>query len=78
MKKTREVTDEGDLDLAARAAWHSRIGGYTQSDIARRLGVSRAREHRLIALARDSGLVKVFVEGEPASARAVDLREFGT
>jgi len=56
---------EQDLGLAARAAWLSYIGGHTQSEIAARLQVSPAKAHRLIALALDQGLVKVFVEGAP-------------
>jgi len=72
--------DDGDLDLATRAAWLSYIGGYTQGDIADRLGVSRAKAHRLIALAQDRGLVKVFIEGEPAECIACEealVRRFG-
>jgi len=72
--------DDGDLDLATRAAWLSYIGGYTQGDIAERLGVSRAKAHRLIALAQDRGLVKVFIEGEPAECIACEealVRRFG-
>ncbi len=72
--------DDGDLNLATRAAWLSYIGGYTQSDIAKRLGVSRAKAHRLIAQAHDNGLVKVFIEGEPADCIAYEeglVRRFG-
>jgi len=72
--------DDGDLDLATRAAWLSYIGGYTQGDIARRLDVSRAKAHRLIALAHDRGLVKVFIEGAPAECIAFEevlVRRFG-
>ncbi len=73
-------SDDGDLNLATRAAWLSYIGGYTQSDIAKRLGVSRAKAHRLIALAQDQGLVKVFIEGAPAECIAYEetlVRQFG-
>jgi len=74
------IPDDGDLDLATRAAWLSHIGGYTQGEIARRLGVSPAKAHRLIALAHDRGLVKVFIEGEPAECIAYEellVRRFG-
>ena len=70
MKNSGKRADDGDLDLATRAAWLSFIGGYTQSEIARRLSVSPAKAHRLIALAQDRGLVKVFVEGAPAECIA--------
>ena len=81
MKKIREITDKGDPNLATRAAWLSFTGGYTQRDIARRLGVSRAKAHRLFALARDNGLARVFVEGEPAECIACEealVRRFRT
>ena len=80
MKKSTKNSDDGDLDLATRAAWLSFIGGYTQSEIARRLSVSPAKAHRLIALAQDRGLVKVFIEGAPAECIAHEealVRHFG-
>ncbi|TCS63974.1 sugar-binding transcriptional regulator [Varunaivibrio sulfuroxidans] len=54
-----------DESLAARAAWLSYIGGYTQGEIARRLDVSSAKAHRLIGQAHKAGLVRVFIEGAP-------------
>lgn len=80
MKSGKNTPDDGDLDLATRAAWLSFIGGYTQSEIARRLHVSPAKAHRLIALAQDRGLVKVFIEGAPAECIAHEealVRRFG-
>ncbi len=80
MKKSTKPTDDSDLDLATRAAWLSFIGGYTQSEIARRLSVSPAKAHRLIALAQNRGLVKVFIEGAPAECIALEevlVRQFG-
>jgi DNA-binding transcriptional regulator LsrR (DeoR family) len=80
VKKSTKTSDDSDLDLATRAAWLSFIGGYTQSEIARRLSVSPAKAHRLIALAQDRGLVKVFIEGAPAECIAheeVLVRHFG-
>ena len=80
MKKSTNTSDDSDLDLATRAAWLSFIGGYTQSEIARRLSVSPAKAHRLIALAQDRGLVKVFIEGAPAECIAHEealVRHFG-
>ncbi|HKJ94462.1 MAG TPA: sugar-binding transcriptional regulator [Gammaproteobacteria bacterium] len=55
-----------DRDLAVRAAWLSYVGGHTQAEIAQMLGLSRMKVHRLIATAIDEGVVKVFIEGEPA------------
>lgn len=65
---------DGDLSLAARAAWLSYVGGYTQQEIAERLGLSRVKANRLIALARQEGLVRVFIDGTPAECVALEDR----
>jgi DNA-binding transcriptional regulator LsrR (DeoR family) len=63
-----------DRSLAARAAWLSFIGGYTQEEIARKLGLSRVKITRLIAEATEAGLVRVFVEGTAAECVALEDR----
>lgn len=68
------ASNHPERDLAARAAWLSYVGGYTQSEIAERLQVSRAKAHRLVALAHQLHLVKVFIEGEPAACAALEDR----
>ena len=73
-------TSDVDLSLAIRAAWLSYIGGHTQGQIAERLNISQAKVHRLIAEALSRGLVKVFVQGEPADCLALEdalCRQFG-
>lgn len=73
-------SQQSDLDLAIRCAWLSYVGGYTQAEIAARLGVSRVKVHRLIAAAHDAGAVKVFIEGEPAELIALEdalMKRFG-
>mgnify|MGYP000070599239 FL=1 len=72
-KHSKQHVDEQQLDLATRAAWLSFIGGYTQSEVAKRLDVSPVKAHRLIQLAQQQGMVKIFIEGEPA--RCVALEE---
>jgi DNA-binding transcriptional regulator LsrR (DeoR family) len=77
--KPFEASDE-DHSLAIRAAWLSYIGGHTQGQIADRLNISQAKVHRLIAEALSRGLVKVFVQGEPADCLALEdalTRQFG-
>ena len=49
-----------DRSLAARAAWLSFIGGYTQEEIAQKLGLSRVKINRLIAEATEAGLVRAY------------------
>ncbi|MGI9434425.1 MAG: sugar-binding transcriptional regulator [Geminicoccaceae bacterium] len=71
---------ESETDLAVRAAWLSYVGGYTQEQIAQRLGVSRVKVHRLSALAQDLGFVKVSIEHELASTVALEnqlIEHFG-
>ncbi|MBZ5488115.1 sugar-binding transcriptional regulator [Halomonas aquamarina] len=50
------------LDQAARAAWMSYVGGLTQDEIAAQLGVSRPGVQRLLALARQEGMIKVHID----------------
>ena len=82
-KKFQEETIRAaspEASLATRAAWLSFVGGYTQGQIAERLGVSAVKVHRLIAQARQLGLIKVFVEGAPAECIEAEdrlVRSFG-
>lgn len=50
------------LDDAARAGWLYYVGGRTQDEIAKTLGVSRQRAQRLVARAVSDGLVRVNIE----------------
>ena len=70
--RERDLLADIELGLATRAAWLSYVGGYTQEEIARRLGVSRVKVNRLIALAQRSGRVHVFVEGTAAECTALE------
>ncbi|MEQ9689554.1 sugar-binding transcriptional regulator [Bauldia litoralis] len=63
MTTDRPVGD-ADLSLAIRAAWLHYVGGLTQANVAKRLGVPSVKAHRLIARAVAVGAVKVSVEGD--------------
>lgn len=63
---------DAEQSLSIRAAWLAYVGGYTQEQIAERLGVSRIKAQRVIASATQSGLVKFFVEGVPAECMALE------
>ncbi|MCE8002756.1 sugar-binding transcriptional regulator [Billgrantia ethanolica] len=68
------------LDQAARAAWLSYVGGRTQDEIASQLGVSRPGVQRLLALARQEGLVKVHIDHPLANCMVMSdaiLKRFG-
>ncbi|CAH1658006.1 MULTISPECIES: sugar-binding domain-containing protein [unclassified Chelatococcus] len=51
--------EESRLQLATRVAWMYFIEGLKQEDIAVALGISRMRVNRLLAAARDEGLVRI-------------------
>lgn len=53
-----------DQSLAVRAAWLHYIGGLTQSAVAKKLGLTSVKAHRLIAKAVADGLVKVSIDGD--------------
>ena len=52
-------TDPSSQDEAARAGWLYYVGGLTQDQIARELGVSRQRAQRLVSRAMADGLIHV-------------------
>ena len=54
----------GEDSNAVRAAWLHYAGGLTQAEVARRLGLSNLKAHRLITKANQEGLVKIFIDGD--------------
>jgi DNA-binding transcriptional regulator LsrR (DeoR family) len=67
-------------DEAARAGWLYYVGGLTQDQIAQELGVSRQRAQRLVARARDEGLIHIRLEHPLAACLALEaalIRRFG-
>ncbi|MCO5063313.1 MAG: sugar-binding transcriptional regulator [Rhizobiaceae bacterium] len=60
--------------MAARAAWMHYAGGMTQSEVAKRLGLTGLKAHRLITRANQEGLVKVFVDGDVAECVELENR----
>ena len=62
-----------DEQLATRAAWLYFVAGLTQAQIGKKLGLNRTRVNRLLAQARDQGLVQINITGRLASC--VDLEE---
>ncbi|MFK8034294.1 MAG: sugar-binding transcriptional regulator [Hyphomicrobiales bacterium] len=63
---------DGDASLAIRAAWLHYVGGLTQADVAKRLGVTNVKAHRLITRANQDGAVKVTIDGEIAECVALE------
>ncbi len=58
------ILRDDETSMATRAAWLHYAGGLTQSEVARRLGLSSLKAHRLIMKANQEGLVKVYIDGE--------------
>ncbi len=71
LHQTAPQVDE-EAALAARAAWLHFAGGLTQGEVAELLGVQSTKAHRLIARARNDGLIRVFVEGPIAGCIALE------
>ena len=70
---TLNLAHEPDAAILARAAWLYHVGGMTQEEVARRLGVHRTRVVRLLGEARDRGLVSVTINHD--SVRDLDLED---
>lgn len=67
IQKTVAAPADSNVDLAARAAWLSYIGGLNQAQIAARLGVSKIKVHRLINMAQKLGMIKAHVDNVPTA-----------
>jgi DNA-binding transcriptional regulator LsrR (DeoR family) len=63
---------DDDASMATRAAWLHYAGGMTQSEVAKRLGLTSLKAHRLITKANQEGLVKVFIDGDVAECVALE------
>ena len=69
---TLDLAHEADADLMVRAAWLYHVGGMTQEEVARRLGLHRSRVVRLLGEARERGLVSVTINHETVRDLAVE------
>ena len=74
------MADEGEEQLRTRIAWLYHVEGLTQAQIARRLGQNRVKVLRMLADAREDGLVQVRINARltdcVAAERALE-RRFG-
>lgn len=61
-------------DSMVRAAWLYYVEGLTQEAIANAMRVSRAKVIRLLAAARDSGIVRIRIDGEGGEQIALEQR----
>ena len=61
-------------DLGVRVAWLYYVEGLTQAQIARALAVSRAKVIRLLAAARESGVVRIRIDAKGSEQIALERR----
>jgi len=66
--------EETSLDQAARAAWLYYVGGQTQEQVARELGISRQRAQRLVSRAVAEGLIHFRLEHKLADCLELEAR----
>lgn len=64
---------ENEESLAVRAAWLHYVGGFTQSAVAKRLGIPSVKAHRLITRAVAEGVVKVSIDGVIAECANLEV-----
>lgn len=65
---------DDDQSLSVRAAWLHYVGGLRQAEVAKHLGVTNVKAHRLITRANKDGIVKVTIDGEIAECVALELK----
>jgi DNA-binding transcriptional regulator LsrR (DeoR family) len=68
------VAIDRDEQMATRAAWLYFVGGLTQAQVGKRLGINRIRVNRLLAQARDQGLVQIRITGRLADCVELEAR----
>lgn len=70
---TLNLAHEADGAIMVRAAWLYHVGGLTQEEVARRLGVHRTRVVRLLSDARERGLVSITINHD--AVRDLDVED---
>jgi DNA-binding transcriptional regulator LsrR (DeoR family) len=58
---------DAEQQVLTRAAWLYFVAGHTQSQIGRALGITRVRVNRLLAQAREEGVVQINISGRLAN-----------
>ncbi len=70
---TLSLAHEPDAAIMVRAAWLYHVGGLTQEEVGRRLGLHRTRVVRLLSEARERGLVSVTINHD--ATRDLDIED---
>lgn len=72
--KPAPSSTERDESLALRAAWLHYVGGLTQAEVAKRLGLPSVKTHRMIARVVAEGAVKVSIDGDIMACISLENR----
>lgn len=70
---SQSTNHDEELSLSTRAAWLHYGGGLSQTDVAKRLGITKIKAHRLIGRANQDGIVKISFDGEIAECAALEM-----
>ena len=74
MDAVSDDTRQRTLDLEVRAAWFYYVEGLTQEQTAQQMNISRARVIRLLAAARDGGVVRIRIDPRGSAQVALERR----
>ncbi|MER8387690.1 sugar-binding transcriptional regulator [Mesorhizobium sp. M0166] len=71
---TSSVTADREEGLLVRAAWLAYVGDLTQAQIAKSLGLTRLRVNRMLAHARQRGIVQIRINSKVANCIELEHR----
>lgn len=66
------AADWREAQIQTRAAWYYYVGGFTQQEIADRLGLTRLRVNKIVGQARADGLVRIEIKMPFANCVALE------
>jgi DNA-binding transcriptional regulator LsrR (DeoR family) len=72
--KSGAASRDHESSLAMRAAWLHYAGGLTQAEVAKRLGLTSLKAHRLITKANHDGLIRVVIDGDVSECVELEHR----
>jgi DNA-binding transcriptional regulator LsrR (DeoR family) len=72
--RTMDEAPDGAAQQRTRIAWLYYVEGQTQKQIGERLGISRVRVNRELALCREQGIVQIRINGKLAPCIALERR----
>lgn len=74
MLTTPKIVPDEEATLSVRAAWLHYAGGLTQGEVAKRLGITSLKAHRLISRANKNGLIRISIDGDIAECIQLEDR----